>query len=587
MNDFDPTADPTRPNRPTVRRFGFGPDPELADAARRLHTPPDADHLQRRRFLQGMLAVGGVAALGIPELAGSAEAAPLGPDERILVTILLSGGNDGLNTLVPLEDGRYRRARGDLAIRERGAHPVGEGLYLHPNLRRLAGRYGDGDVAIVRGVGDSLDDRSHFVNLARWMAGTSAGAPWYTGWLGRYLDGLGADDLSGVSIGYSGSPLVIARRRGGSTSIPPFGGLFGMDLEQRDSFTKPVYNALLGLEPNQVRRSLGPWAADIAAATSTAIETGSRIAPMFPEDDPLDEVEDSLLRDATLAARLINLNVGARIIHIGLDGFDHHEGQRPQHDEFMASLDRAIDRIMRQVQPRFRDRVMIMTYSEFGRRVEPTGSGTDHGTAAPLFVVGSGVEGGMYGEQPPLGRLDDRGDLRHTVDFRSVYATILDDWLDADPDEVLGRRYEQLGFVSRTRGGGARCMGQAATIIGTPGDDEIRGTPGRDVIVTGAGDDVVRGLGGDDVICTGAGDDTVFGGGGNDRINGGAGHDKLFGNAGRDRLFGRKGRDRLAGGKGRDHLVGGGGRDRIVGSRRQDIIRASRRDIITGRARPR
>ncbi len=571
-----------------MRRFGYGPDPELADAARRLHTPPDASHLDRRRFLQGMLAVGGVAALGIPQLTGDAEARPLGPDERILVTILLSGGNDGLNTVVPLEDGRYRRARGDLAVRERGAHGVGDGLYLHPNLSRLAGRYDDGDVAIVRGVGDALDDRSHFVNLARWMAGTGAAAPWYTGWLGRYLDGLGADDLSGVSIGYSGSPLVLARRRGGSTSIPPFGGLFGMDLEERDSFTKPVYNALLGLEPADLRRSLGPWAADLAEATGTAIETGSRIAPMFPEDDPLEDMDDSLLRDATLAARLINLNVGARVIHIGLDGFDHHEGQRPQHDEFMASLDRAIDRIMRQVQPRFRDRVMIMTYSEFGRRVEPTGSGTDHGTAAPLFVVGSGVKGGLYGEQPSLGRLDDRGDLRHAVDFRSVYATVLDDWLDADPDEVLGRRYEQLGFVGRVgagAGGGARCMGQAATIVGTAGDDVIRGTRGRDVIVTRGGDDVVRGLGGDDVICTGPGDDTVRGGGGNDRIDGGSGNDNLIGNGGRDTLSGKKGRDRLTGGKGRDRLVGGSGRDRIIGSRRQDSIKASRRDIITGRRR--
>ncbi|MFN3215982.1 MAG: DUF1501 domain-containing protein [Acidimicrobiales bacterium] len=535
-----------------------------------------------------MLAVGGLAALGIPELAGNAEAAPLGPDERILVTILLSGGNDGLNTLVPLEDGRYRRARGDLAVRERGAHPVGEGLYLHPNLRRLAGRYGDGEVAIVRGVGDSLDDRSHFVNLARWMAGTSAGAPWYTGWLGRYLDGLGADDLSGVSIGYSGSPLVIARRRGGSTSIPPFGGLFGMDLEQRDSFTKPVYNALLGLEPNQVRRSLGPWAADIAAATSTAIETGSRIAPMFPEDDPLDEVEDSLLRDATLAARLINLNVGARIIHIGLDGFDHHEGQRPQHDEFMASLDRAIDRIMRQVHPRFRDRVMIMTYSEFGRRVEPTGSGTDHGTAAPLFVVGSGVKGGMYGEQPSLGRLDERGDFRHTVDFRSVYATILDDWLDADPDEILGRKYDQLGFVARQGSRGPTCMGRAATIVGGANQKRIVGTNGDDVIVTRNPDGaIIDGRGGDDIICGGPGDDVIRGGAGNDRIDGRAGNDRLFGGAGRDTLRAGAGNDRLVGGKGRDRLIGRKGRNVIVGDRRQDTIRASRRDIITGLRRPR
>lgn len=553
---------------PSVRRLANTLDPELAEANRLLHAPAvSPGDIRRRRFLQGMLAVGGAAAVGLPTFSDSARAAPLRDDERILVMILLSGGNDGLNTVVPADTGRYYDLRGSMAVGRSGLHRVAPGTYLHPNLSKLKQRYDQGDVAIIEGVGEPTDDHSHFVSMARWMAGTAAPQPWYTGWLGRYLDGIGADELAGVSIGHSGSPLLLARAAGGSTSIPPYAGLFGMD-RRTDSTNRVLYDSLLELQAGNIGK--GPVARRVATDTKSAIRTAARIGPMFPDPDPLMDHNDQFVIDATLVARLINLDLGARVITISLGGFDHHENQRPEHDRFMASLDNAIDRIFTRVKPRFRDRLMVMTYSEFGRRVQPTSSGTDHGTAGPMICVGAGVRGGLYGQAPSLGSLDERGDLRHQVDFRSVYATVLEDWLDADSTEVLGRKYERLGFVAGSTG--PSCMGVPATIVGTAGADRLVGTSGRDVIVARGGDDVIRGGGGNDLICAGDGDDTVYGGAGRDVVHGQDGSDEIEGNGGRDKLFGGSGGDSLRGGGREDVLKGGAGRDRLWGGKHRDTL---------------
>ncbi|MGI9622321.1 MAG: DUF1501 domain-containing protein [Acidimicrobiales bacterium] len=578
----------------TVHRFANTPDPELREAYKLLHTPPRTDgDVERRRFLQGMLAVGGVAALGLPNFAGEAGAQPLGKNDRILVVLLLSGGNDGLNTVVPANSGQYYDRRRSLAVSQNGLHGVGDGQYLHRNLSKLKARYDSGEVAIVQGVGDPLDDHSHFVNLARWMAGSARPEPWYTGWLGRYLDGVGASGLAGVSIGHSGAPLLLARAAGESTSVPPYGRLFGMNRWERGP-DRPTYDNLLDLNTANVNH--GSVARDVALNTKSAIRTAVKVGPIFPEDDPVMELNDQFMIDATLVARLINLDVGARVITIALGGFDHHENQRPEHDNFMRSLDNAIDRIFKRVQPRLRDQVMVMTYSEFGRRVEGTATGTDHGTAGPMIVAGAGVRGGMYGQTPSLGNLDSRGDLRHHVNFRSVYATVLEDWLDADSNEVLGGNFERLNFVGGV--GGPRCEGLSPTIVGTAGDDVLVGTPGRDVILAKGGNDVVRGLGGNDVVCAGPGQDKVYGGkghdtiygqGGNDILNGGPGNDKAVGGKGADKLLGKggedvlkgqRGKDELRGGKRRDQLDGGTGADKIYGDRRRDDIVATAIDKI-------
>ena len=240
--------DTPRTSAPTFRRMGESTDPELAEAARLLHQPLDEAGVQRRHFLQGMLAVGGVTALGMPLLSSRhAEAGPpLGANERILIALVLDGGNDGLNTVCPLDEGRYFDLRPNLAVNPAGTHPVGDNLYLHPNLSRLKDRFDSGQVAIIRGVGEPSDDHSHFQSMARWMAGTAAPAPWYSGFLGRYIDGIGGDELASVTIGHHGVPLHMRRANGPASAIPGWGGLFGLDYDE-NNYNRPMYQALLDI----------------------------------------------------------------------------------------------------------------------------------------------------------------------------------------------------------------------------------------------------------------------------------------------------------------------------------------------------
>jgi uncharacterized protein (DUF1501 family) len=564
-----PINQPT-PQVPGARRFAEASDPELQDAHRRLHQPLDEAGHHRRKFLQGMLLVGGVTALGVPMLSSkNAEAGPpLGPNDHILITLLLDGGNDGLNTVVPLDNGRYQDMRGPLAIRAAGAHPVGEGLYLHPNLSRLSKRFNAGKVAIIQGVGEPSDDHSHFQSMARWMAGTANPSPWFNGYLGRYLDGIGGDESSGVAIGSGGVPLHLTRPVGETTAVPGWGGLFGVDYDA-NNYNRATYDAMLNFNAGALNK--GHWAEQVALTNSRAISTADTLGGMF---NPEINIENPFIRDAELVSRLVNLDVGARVISMSLGGFDHHADQRPHHDDHLDYIDRAIERIFDRIKPSLRGRVLIMTMSEFGRRPDYNGSGSDHGTANNMFVVGENVTGGLYGNQPSLKNLDERGDLRHNVDFRSMYATVLDDWLDADSGEILGANYDNLGFLSQT------CNGEEATIVGTGSRETIHGTAGRDVIVGLGGADTIYGHGGDDPICAGPGNDTVFGDAGNDDIFGDTGDDDIRGGDGTDYLRGGTGHDQVHGGRGADTLRGNSGSDQLFGKRSEDTFISGVSDAI-------
>ena len=561
--------DTPRTSAPTFRRMGESTDPELAEAARLLHQPLDEAGVQRRHFLQGMLAVGGVTALGMPLLSSRhAEAGPpLGANERILIALVLDGGNDGLNTVCPLDEGRYFDLRPNLAVNPAGTHPVGDNLYLHPNLSRLKDRFDSGQVAIIRGVGEPSDDHSHFQSMARWMAGTAAPAPWYSGFLGRYIDGIGGDELASVTIGHHGVPLHMRRANGPASAIPGWGGLFGLDYDE-NNYNRPMYQALLDINAGSLSADR---LQDIAATNSRSVATADQVGAIF---NPEITIQNEIIRDAELVARLVNLDIGARVISLSMGGYDHHADQRPSHDDFMDSIDRAINRILTSIEPRFRSRVCIMTMSEFGRRPEQNGSGTDHGTANAMFVIGDGVSGGLYGAQPSLRRLDQRGDLRHEVDFRSMYATLLEGWLGADSNEILGASYETLPLFTTT------CGGEEATIIGTGAGETIHGTSGRDVIFAGGGADIIHGNGGDDLICGGAGNDTVFAGDGNDNVWGGSGSDDLRGGRGNDYLRGDAGHDQIHGDMGADTLRGGEGADQLFGKRTEDTFISGLADTI-------
>ena len=417
-------------------------DLETYEALRALSAPLPTDRasMTRRRFLQATVATAGATAVLPAWLADAAEAAtPIGPNDGVLVVVLMAGGNDGLNTVIPVDDGTYRDKRRTLAIAEDAALPVARGVGLHPNLPKLAARYRAGQVALLQGVGDLDPDMSHFTAMARWMAGQASNAP-TSGWLGRWLDGYAkADDLSAVVLGHS-VPLAFlgAQRKG--TALPVKGG----------------DNLAVNREP-WVQRSLdclrdfgagptgnGAWADTLGKAGRTAVDLAGVVAPIYATE--LDDAR--LVNQLTIAARLINANLGVRVVQVEYGDFDHHADQATQHAQRMAELDAGIDRFFATLSPGFAKRTTILTLSEFGRRPEANASGgTDHGEGSDILAVGPGVKGGLYGMPMHLGHLSDHGCPIAHVDFRSVYATVLETWLRADPKQILGGTFENLRFL--------------------------------------------------------------------------------------------------------------------------------------------
>ena len=412
-------------------------DIALANASKQDLSAPG---LGRRSFLQGSLMAG--AAAGVSASTGifdAVSAEPLRHADRILVTVFLNGGNDHLNTVIPAEDGAYHDARGRLAVSVDGSTSVGDQLHLHPSLGRLKARFDAGQVALVRGVGERTADKSHFSSIETWMKGTRS-ALTSTGWLGRYQDDAGLGELGAVSIGWQGIPLILRGGFSSAVGLPPHGYLFGANREE--AWQRSVFDVFADLGGTNAGNGVfGPRVADTFAS---AVNAASTVAPAYTGELP----QDGLARELALAAKVINLNVGTQLVHVNQSGFDTHEGQRPHHDGLMAELDAGIDAFFSSLDPQFAQRTCVLVFSEFGRRVQQTMSGTDHGTAGLMFLVGPSVRGGMYGVQPSLRYLDSGGDMRHHLDFRSVYASVLEDWLSADAVGILGSNYERLNLFA-------------------------------------------------------------------------------------------------------------------------------------------
>jgi uncharacterized protein (DUF1501 family) len=414
----------------------LGPDPEFEEMRDALSTPLDERGFGRRTFLRGALAAGGAAALTFGPLARAAAAvAPLESGDTILIVIQLGGGNDGLNTIGPFGQAGYGALRPKVNVAA-GALPLGDGgLSMHPALAKLQQRYLAGKVAVVQGVGDPERDRSHFSAMATWMAGTS-GTSRATGWVGRYLDTLPDADEGFRAVSVDGAiPLHLLGDRSQVSAIgeqAPFGA-------ERDNGAKlALYDAIraYGLRPT----GLGRLGDAIGEMGRDSIDLAREFAPLgVPSTDG-----GSLTRQLRTAASVINLNLGVRVLNATLASFDTHHSQPWTHNFLLGDLDAAIDTFYRTLDDRWADQVVIMTFSEFGRRAADNGSGTDHGTSAPLLVIGDRVRGGLHGRYPSLTELDERGDLEVTVDFRSVYASVLGGWLGADPVPILGAAYPQL-----------------------------------------------------------------------------------------------------------------------------------------------
>lgn len=424
-------------------------------ALARLSRPaPLPGGLSRRRFLQLAGAGAGAASIGtmISNLDAFA-APPVGAGDGILVMIMMEGGNDGLNTVVPTGESRYYQLRPGLAIPAASALPIAAGVGLHPALVKLKARFDQGDVAVVQGVGYANPDLSHFTSMGIWMNGWGGGAQpgGPTGWLGRYLDGLpnaATESLYGAVIGTS-VPLHMVGSVARASGLPQnIGGAFGLD--RRDPSDARMFDAIGAFSGGAT--GIGQWGDMVAQVEHNTLELTQRIQPAYQGTFP----DSHLGRQLTLAAKLINTNLGIRVFSTSIGGFDTHSGQSGDHANRLSEIDGALDAFFTTLSPAWRSRVTVMTFSEFGRRPERNDDlGTDHGTAAPLFVVGSKVKGGVYGNPSRTTDLDRYGNLKHHIDFRSVYATVLETWLRADSTQVLGYNFAKLGLFEGGPGGGS------------------------------------------------------------------------------------------------------------------------------------
>ncbi len=414
---------------------------------------PKGCRCSRRDFLRkGLYGIGVTA--GLPVLlnrtAAALTAQALGGTsmetnpERILVVVELSGGNDGLNTVVPFRDDTYYRVRPNLGIPKSEVLPIADGFGFHPSLVGFERLYKEGLMGIVHGCGYDNPSLSHFSSMGFWHTGVpNGGEP--LGWLGRLADGVYDHDAQGnviVNIGTSQSLAVRARnhqplvfndpssfRRQGSDAEKQ-----AIEAMQPDSPTNPTLEFLSATATNAIESS--QFVREAAAGYSTPIDYG--IGGLSPQ-----------LRRV---AALINADMPTRIYYVSYSGnsFDTHVHQRAPHARLLAYTADAVRGFIEDLRRIGRvDDVAMMMFTEFGRRVEENASlGTDHGTATPMFVIGPGVKGGLHGRPPSLTDLDD-GNLKMTTDFRRVYATMIEEWLGfSDTESILKGSFDPMGLFA-------------------------------------------------------------------------------------------------------------------------------------------
>ncbi|MEE6259388.1 DUF1501 domain-containing protein [Plantactinospora sonchi] len=409
------------------------------------------DILTRRRFLiaSGVVGAGalaaGAATLTLSDLL--ATAGDRDPSGRTLVLVTLYGGNDGLNTVVPYADPAYHDTRGELAYSPDEVKRLDDTVGLNPAMTGLHGLYGQRRLAIVRGVGYPKPDRSHFRSMDIWQTANPE-RPGTTGWIGRWLDGVGGDPRLAVSFESAVPPLLAGERSAGA-SVPVAGR------NRRGGLSDPTLAAFAagspGESPAQARaaacfadlRSVDQMVAEVRNAAEDA--EGAEDAEDRPAATATGGARTSLQAQLDLVAQCVEAGVSTRVFSVSLGGFDSHADEKQLQAVLLGQLDRALTGFVERMDRTEAGRkVVVAVYSEFGRRVRANASeGTDHGTASNVLLLGAGVRGGLHGAQPSLTDLDD-GDLKFGVDFRDVYATLLADVLDADPARVLdgwrGRR---------------------------------------------------------------------------------------------------------------------------------------------------
>ena len=391
---------------------------------------------------------------------------PSGKDGKILVVVQLSGGNDGLSTVIPYADDTYHRVRPQIRHDPDTVHKLNDYIGLHPNLGPIADLIQKDKAAVVQGVGYPNPNRSHFRSMDIWQSALPERQIETSGWLGRYFDNTcaGCDPRVGIAMGQQ-LPLAMQGNRIMPLAFerPEAFRYNGPDRERYqklniENVAQPPSSAQMAHRTQP--RSVVPQAAGARITPAGELDFLHRTAmdAQLSSDKILSIMQKyqttaqyppgEFGQGLRMVAAMIRGELPTRVYYVSLGGFDTHAGERGRHDNLMKQLAQGIAAFWKDMEEQKNDqRVLMMTFSEFGRRVTQNASnGTDHGTAAPMFLVGSRVRAGVIARHPSLTDLD-QGDLRFTTDFRSIYASILQEWLDAPSKPVLGAQFPTIPIV--------------------------------------------------------------------------------------------------------------------------------------------
>jgi uncharacterized protein (DUF1501 family) len=392
-----------------------------------------------------------------------------GKDGQILVVLQMAGGNDGLNTVVPYANDHYHKARPRIGLSEKRILKINDQLGLHENLSGFKELYDAGELSIIQGVGYPNPNRSHFRSTEIWQTASDSEKIESSGWLGKYFDNTcsGCDPTVAVNLGRQ-MPQAFASKHpvGVSLDSPQNYRFVSGDRTKNGemSATEESFRKLNDSE-TEMQENSGDT---VAAITGAARHKGSVLD--FLERTALDaqvssdkirgiasRIENKATYPASqlgnslkLVAKLIGGGLPTRVFYVSQGGYDTHTNQAGAHERLLKELGDSVKAFVEDMKAQGNmSRVLVMTFSEFGRRVtENASSGTDHGAAAPMFIVGTKVKAGLLGKYPSLAPGDlFQGDLKYTVDFRRVYAGVLEGWLKTNSSPILGRRFESLELL--------------------------------------------------------------------------------------------------------------------------------------------
>jgi uncharacterized protein (DUF1501 family) len=400
----------------------------------------------RRQFLTYTLRNSSLVALGavVPQfVARTAQASAPGKD-NILVVLELTGGNDGLNMVIPYADDLYHKARPTLRQTKDVVMRLDDHVGLHSRMQGLRPLWERRQLAVVQGVGYPNPDRSHFEAMDIWQSADPK-KHMKSGWLGRATAEI--NNVGGgvpiLHIGASRLPLAVAGAPGGGAVSLSDQNSFRLEISGDNSKARRRLLAELSAPASKaVEEDLASFVRRRQVQTLTAVEN---LQSLLEGPGAMQRQFGGLTQKLELIAGLIAKGFGTRLFYVNLDGFDTHANEGPMHGNLLAELGGAIDTFFQSLKTTGHDRrVRLMTFSEFGRRVQENDSrGTDHGAASCMLVAGGSVKGGVVGKHPSLSDLD-AGDLKFHTDFRRVYATLLDSWLGCDSKTVLGAEWEHV-----------------------------------------------------------------------------------------------------------------------------------------------